>query len=368
MPGRAAIVMLSSSVLLFSIVQVTAVHLEAAGFGGRGRLGATGQRAAREHQVDVADRDGIAVAQHRRVDAGAVDERAVDAAVVPDLGSAGRGQQGRVMTRREDVGHDDVVIGCAADLDGARGARCDGLARPQDLQHARREVALGRTWGRGRAHRSHRLECRLRYRLRYRGLPHAAPRAIRLPGRCARPVAAPTGTAVVAARTGIRVGPFSDAARSPGASAAATPVAGTGGAGARPLRGPGGVASALRADRHRLGRRPTRGALVPADLESQLRSVGVADVEALTVVDVDRGHPPVVDVHPVEAAVVDGDPAALVEPQHKVCAGDQRMCDTDVGAKVTADNYVVARREASGRPVVSNGQRGRGWSAHRDQL
>jgi hypothetical protein len=91
---------------------------------------------------------------------------------------------------------------------------------------------------------------------------------------------------------------------------------------------------------------------VPADLERQLRPVGVADVEALAVVDVHGGHSPVVDVHPVEAAVVDRDPAALVEPQHKVCAGDQRMCDTDVGAKITADYDVVARRKASGRPVV----------------
>jgi hypothetical protein len=107
---------------------------------------------------------------------------------------------------------------------------------------------------------------------------------------------------------------------------------------------------------------------VPPDLETQLRSIGVADVQVLTVLQVDGGDPPVVDVHPVEAAVVDGDPSALIEPQHKVRAGDQRMCDTDVGAKIAADDYVVARREGSGRPVVSNGQRGRGWSAHRAQL
>jgi hypothetical protein len=107
---------------------------------------------------------------------------------------------------------------------------------------------------------------------------------------------------------------------------------------------------------------------VPPDLETQLGTIGVADVEALTVIEVDGGNSPVVDVHPVEAAVVDGNPPALVEPQHKVGAGDQRMCDTDVGAKVAADDDVVARREASGRSVVSDGQRGRGWSAHCDQL
>jgi hypothetical protein len=107
---------------------------------------------------------------------------------------------------------------------------------------------------------------------------------------------------------------------------------------------------------------------MPPDLETQLRPIRVADVEALAVVEIDGGNSLVVDIHPVEAAVVDGDPPALVEPQYKVCAGDQRMCDSDVGAKVAADDHVVARREGSGRPVVSNGQRGRGWSAHRGQL
>jgi hypothetical protein len=117
-----------------------------------------------------------------------------------------------------------------------------------------------------------------------------------------------------------------------------------------------------------LGRRPANGALVAPDLKTQLWPIGVADVQVLTVLQVDGRNPPVVDVHPVEAAVVYGDPSALIEPQHKMRAGDQRMCDTDVGAKIAADDYVVARREGSGRPVVSNGQRGRGWSAHRDQL
>jgi hypothetical protein len=107
---------------------------------------------------------------------------------------------------------------------------------------------------------------------------------------------------------------------------------------------------------------------MPPDLETQLRPIGVADVEVLAVLEVDGGNPPIVDVHPVEAAVVDGNPTALVEPQHQVRARDQRMCDADIGAKVAADDYVVARREGSGRSVVSNGQRGRGWSAHRDQL
>ena len=46
-------------------------------------LGATDQGAIVEHQVDVADRDHVAVAQQRRIDARAVDERPVDAARRP---------------------------------------------------------------------------------------------------------------------------------------------------------------------------------------------------------------------------------------------------------------------------------------------
>ena len=119
-----------------------------------------------------------------------------------------------------------------------------------------------------------------------------------------------------------------------------------------------------RGRRRRRARRP----LVAADLEGQPRAVGVADVDRLAVVDVDGGHPAAVDEHPVEAAVVDRDPAALVEPQHQVGARDQGVGDADVGAKVTADDDIVAGRERARRSVVPNGQRGRGWSAHRDQL
>jgi hypothetical protein len=84
---------------------------------------------------------------------------------------------------------------------------------------------------------------------------------------------------------------------------------------------------------------------MPADLEAQAGPVGVADVGLQAVVNVDRRHPAPVDVQPVEAAVVDCDPAALVESQHQVGARDQRVCDADVGAKVTPDHNVVAWRE-----------------------
>ena len=64
------------------------MHVQAAGAAGRGGLGATDQGAAVEHQVDVADGDGVAVVQDGAFDARTVDERAVDAAVVADLGAA----------------------------------------------------------------------------------------------------------------------------------------------------------------------------------------------------------------------------------------------------------------------------------------
>ena len=97
-----------------------------------------------------------------------------------------------------------------------------------------------------------------------------------------------------------------------------------------------------------MSRRPTDVALVPSDLEGQLRTVGIADVDVLTVVQIDGGNLPVVDVHPVEAAVVDSYPPALIEPQHKVCPGDQRVGDADIGAKVATDNDIVSSGEGAG--------------------
>ena len=67
--------------------------------------------------------------------------------------------------------------------------------------------------------------------------------------------------------------------------------------------------------RRREGRPPHR-TLVAADLEGQRRTVGVADIDPLAVLDVDIRHAPIVDEHPVEAAVVDCDPSALVESQY----------------------------------------------------
>ena len=75
--------------------------------------------------------------------------------------------------------------------------------------------------------------------------------------------------------------------------------------------------------------------------------------------DVDRRHPAAVDEHAVQRAVVDRQPAALIEAQHQMGARDQRVGDADVGAEVAADDHIVAGREGAFRPVVPNGQRGR---------
>ena len=117
------------------------MDLEAAGRGSGGGLGTTDQRAVTEDEVDVADGDGVTVGEHRGVDAHTVDEGAVDAAVVADLGARRVVDQGGVVTRGQHVGDDDVVVGRAADLDRT-GRRVRRPARPQDLEHAGREVAV----------------------------------------------------------------------------------------------------------------------------------------------------------------------------------------------------------------------------------
>jgi hypothetical protein len=60
--------------------------------------------------------------------------------------------------------------------------------------------------------------------------------------------------------------------------------------------------------------------LVAPDLEGQLWPVGIPDVDGLAVVDVDDRHPVAVDERPVERAVVDRQPPALVEAQQQVGA------------------------------------------------
>jgi hypothetical protein len=87
--------------------------------------------------------------------------------------------------------------------------------------------------------------------------------------------------------------------------------------------------------------------LLPAHLERQLGAVRVSDVDAHTVLDIDGRHPASVDVHAVEAAVVDGEPPALIEPEHQVRARDQWVCDADVCAKVATDYHIVSSGEGA---------------------
>lgn len=61
--------------------------------------------------------------------------------------------------------------------------------------------------------------------------------------------------------------------------------------------------------------------------------------------NVDDGHPVAVDVGPVQRAVVDRQPAALVEAHYQVCTGYPQVRDAQVGLLVTADDDLVARRE-----------------------
>jgi hypothetical protein len=63
--------------------------------------------------------------------------------------------------------------------------------------------------------------------------------------------------------------------------------------------------------------------------------------------DVGGRHPAAVDEHAVEAAVVDGNPSALVEPQQEVCPGDQGVRDANVGAEVASDDDIVASGEGA---------------------
>jgi len=115
-------------------------------------------------------------------------------------------------------------------------------------------------------------------------------------------------------------------------------------------------------------RRPPDQTLVAADLEGQRRTVRVADIDPQAVLDVDARHATVVDIKPIEAAVVDGDPSALVESHEEMRPGDQWVCDANVRAQVTPNRDIIACREGALGSLVPHGQDWRGWWAHEDQL
>ena len=84
-----------------------------------------------------------------------------------------------------------------------------------------------------------------------------------------------------------------------------------------------------------------------SDLEGQTGSVRHSDVDALAITDVDHPHPATVDEHPSRGAVVDRYPFALIEAQQHVRAGELRMGNAHVGAKVTSNDDIVAWRETA---------------------
>ncbi len=87
-----------------------------------------------DDEVGVADRHDVALGEDGVIDAGARDERAVDAAEVLDLEAGRPGAQGRVLAGGQDVVDDDGVVGGAADRHVAGAGRAAGPApRPAGL-------------------------------------------------------------------------------------------------------------------------------------------------------------------------------------------------------------------------------------------
>lgn len=88
-------------------------------------------------------------------------------------------------------------------------------------------------------------------------------------------------------------------------------------------------------------------ALLRSDRKGQTRTLRVADVNALAVVDIDHRHPVAVEVGPVQRAVIDCQPTALIEPQDQMRARDPRIGDAHIGLHVAPDDHLVAGREGS---------------------
>jgi hypothetical protein len=109
---------------------------------------------------------------------------------------------------------------------------------------------------------------------------------------------------------------------------------------------------------------PVGLALLRSDRERQPRSLRVPDVDGLPVVDVDHRHPVSVEVGPVQRAVIDRQPAALIEAHDQMCARYPRVRDPQIGMRIPADDHLVACGERTLGPVVSDCQDRRGGSTH----
>jgi hypothetical protein len=92
------------------------------------------------------------------------------------------------------------------------------------------------------------------------------------------------------------------------------------------------------------------------DLEGQARPVGLSDVDALAIADVDQRHAATVDEHSIARTVVDRQPLALIESEQHVCSRDRRVRDAHVRPQVASNDNIVACRENALRPVRMNGQ------------
>jgi hypothetical protein len=101
-----------------------------------------------------------------------------------------------------------------------------------------------------------------------------------------------------------------------------------------------------------------------SDLEGQARPVGLSDVDALAIADVDHRYTATVDVDPITRAVVDRHPPALIESEQQMGARDRRVRDAHVGAQVASNDDLVACRETALRPVAMNRQHRRRGPTH----
>jgi len=90
-----------------------------------------------------------------------------------------------------------------------------------------------------------------------------------------------------------------------------------------------------------------RVALLGPDREGQVRASRVSDVDALAVVDIDDRHSIAVEIGPVQRAVIDCQPSALIETQYQMRARDSRIGDAHIGLHVASDDHFVSGREGS---------------------
>ena len=382
-PGRAISEMLSSSCLPLSTTYLTSPHLQAAGARGGTWLRWTRvpSRKTRSTLPMVTTSSSVKIADPTRVPLTNVPLMLVSRISVP----SGVGISVACLTRGEDVGDDDVVVGGAADRHGAGRISRPGAERGESnftnrvarfdtsavLASITSNSAGGVAAAAGALPALTTVMCSAGGRLRRRpvAVGCAAERAAaRGRGRCR------SGRC-----SGCLGGGGGGAGRGGPESAAAVGLVGLAAApGLRLLRSAGGGAGGGRGVRQSRTR-PGWAARNPASAASKVAGsgpcwgpnakvsrgpCGFPTCDALPVVDVDHRHPVAVEIGPVQRAVVDRQPAALVEAQDQVRAGYPRVGDAQVGMQVAADDHLVACGEGTLGPVVPDCQHRRGGSTH----